>query len=230
MIIGLLGVIATTLYNKSMIDEEASRVVPLVYLDSIFVVILAYMFLGEVFNFQKYLGIIFIVIGGILISFKKIVKKWHFSSVVKFILVAGFLWAISSVISKYTLNFTDYVSLTALQMLGYVIFGPLFLLSNKVRSNFLSYMKKFDRKIFLLIIATLIYLVGVLSFYYAASIGSISLVYTIVSTQPFFIFVYTVIITKIAPGIIKEGIDRSTILLKIIAICLIFLGTFFIGS
>jgi len=91
-------------------------------------------------------------------------------------------------------------------------------------------MKKFDRKIFLLIIATLIYLVGVLSFYYAASIGSISLVYTIVSTQPFFIFVYTVIITKIAPGIIKEGIDRSTILLKIIAICLIFLGTFFIGS
>jgi len=229
--IGMLGVIATTLYNKSMLDEEASRVVPLVYLDSIFVVILAYIFLGEVFNFQKYLGIILIVAGGILISLKKMVKKWCFSSAVKFILIAGFLWAISSIISKYTLNFTDYFSLTAFQMLGYIIFGPLFLLSNRIRKNFLSCMKRFDKKAFLLMISvTLIYLIGVLSFYFAASISSISLVYAIVSTQPFFIFTYMLIITKMAPGIVKEEIDKSTILLKIIAICLIFLGTLFIGS
>jgi transporter family protein len=231
IMIGILGLVATTLYNKSMLDEEASRVVPLVYLDSIFVVILAYIFLGEVFNLQKYLGIILVIAGGILISLKKIVRKWHFSPTIKFILIAGFLWAISSVISKYTLNFTDYFSLTAFQMLGYIVFGPLFLFSNRARMNFLSCIKRFDRKVFLLmIIVTLIYLVGVLSFYFAVSISSISLVYAIASTQPFFIFAYMLIITKIAPSIVKEEIDKSTVLLKIIAICLIFLGTFFIGS
>ncbi len=57
IITGLLGVIAVIFYNKSMIYEEASRVVPLVYINSIFVLILAYIFLGELFNFGKYLGV-----------------------------------------------------------------------------------------------------------------------------------------------------------------------------
>jgi len=231
IIVGIFGTIAVIFYNKSMIDEEASRVVPLVYLDAIFVSMLAYIFLGEVFNLQKYLGIIFIVIGGVLISFKKITKKWNFSPTVKFILVAGLLWAGASVISKYTLNIIDYFSITTWQLLGYQFITPFLFLSRNIRKNFFSYAKKFNKKICLLmIINTLIYLIGVLSFYYATSISSISLVYAIVSTQPFFIFIYTLIITKVAPDIIREEIDKSTILLKIIAICLIFFGTIFIGS
>jgi drug/metabolite transporter (DMT)-like permease len=229
--IGIIGVIAVIFYNKSMIDEEASRVVPLAYIDSIFVVILAYVFLGEILNLPKYLGIILIVLGGMLISFKKIAKKWHFSSAVKFILIAGFLWGVTSVISKYTLGIIDQFSLTAWQLIGYQITVPFFLLSGRVRKNFLRDVKKVDKKVFsLMIINTLIYLVAILSFYFAVSISSISLVFAIASTQPFFIFIYTLIITKTVPEIIREDIDKSTILLKIIAILLIFLGTFLIGS
>jgi drug/metabolite transporter (DMT)-like permease len=229
--IGIIGAIAVILYNKSMIDEEASRVVPLAYIDSIFVAILAYIFLGEVFNLPKYLGIIFILVGGILISFKKTAKKWHFSSAVKFILIAGFLWGTASVISKYTLSLINIFSLTTWQLIGYQITVPFFLLSGKVRKNFLRDIKKVDKKVFsLMIINTLIYFVAILSFYFATSISSISLVFAIASTQPFFIFIYTLIITKTAPRIIREDIGKSTILLKIIAIFLIILGTFFIGS
>jgi drug/metabolite transporter (DMT)-like permease len=231
LIVGIIGVVAVIFYNKSMIDEEASRVIPLIYLDSIFVVILAYIFLGEVFNFQKYLGIVLILIGGILILFKRSTKKWHFSSVLKFIVIAGVLWAISSVLSKYVLGFIDYYSITVWQFVGYFITVPFFLSSTRIRRNFLKDIKKVDKKVFwLMIINTLIYLIAVLSFYFATSIGSISLVYAIASTQPFFIFAYSFIITKFAPDIIKEDIDKSTIFLKILAIVLIFLGTFFIGS
>jgi len=231
IISSILGVIAVIFYNRSLIDEEASRVIPLVYISSIFVPILAYIFLGEVFNFQKYLGIILIFIGGALISFKKIVKKWHFSPTVKFILISAFLWGASSIISKYTLGFIDYFSLTLWQLMGYLIFGPLFLLSKKVRTRFLNDVKRFNKKVFLLLVVNaLIYLIALLSFLFATSIGSVSLVYAVVSTQPFFIFTYMLIITKMAPRIIKEEIDKSTILLKIIAICLIFLGTVFIGG
>ncbi|MHA1874359.1 MAG: EamA family transporter, partial [Candidatus Heimdallarchaeaceae archaeon] len=205
MIIGLLGIIAVTFYNKSMIYEEASRVVPLVYLSSIFVLILAYIFLGEVFNLEKYIGIIFIVIGGALISYKKIVKKWYFSSAVKFTLIAAFLWGASSVISKYTLGFIDFFTLTVWQLIGYLVFGPLFLLSRRVRRNFLKDIRKFDKKItILMVLNTLFYLIGLLSFFFAASIGMISLVYAIVSTQPFFIFIYMLLISKLAPQIIRE--------------------------
>ena len=231
IIVGIIGVLAVILYNKSMADEEASRVVPLAYVNVIFVVILAYIFLGEIFNFQKYLGIIVIIIGVTLISFKKSLKKWHFSSAAKFILIAGILWAGASVLSKYVLGFIDYFTITVWQLVGYLITIPFFLISKKVRINFHRDIKKVDRKVFLIMIVnTLVYLIGVLSFYFATSISSISLVYAVASTQPFFIFIYGLIITKIAPNIIKEEIDKSTIILKIIAIVLIFLGTFLIGS
>lgn len=231
IVIGIINAIAAIFYNKSMIDEEASRIVPLSYMNSIFVAILAYMFLGEVFNFQKYLGVIFIVIGGVLISFKKTVKKWHFSSSIKFILISAFLWGLISIIAKYTLNFIDNFSLTLWQLFGYITFISLFFLSKRVRKNFLKDIKIFDKKIFLImILGALIYLIALLSFYFAASISSISLVQAIASTQPFFIFIYMLVITKFSPRVVKEKIDKSAILLKIIAICLIFLGTFFIGS
>jgi len=226
MITGLLGVIAVIFYNKSMIYEEASRVVPLAYLSSIVVLILAYIFLGEFFNFEKYLGVIFIFIGGGLISYKKTKKKWYFSSAVKFILISAFLWGVSSVISKYTLGFIDFFTLTLWQLLGYLIFGPLFLLSYRVRISFLKDIRKFNKKIIILMIMnTLIYLIAVLAFLYATANGMISLVYAIASTQPFFIFIYMLIVTKLAPKIVKERIDKSTISLKIMAILLIVLGS-----
>ncbi len=228
--IGIISVIAIIFYNKSMIEEEASRVVPLIYLDSIFVVALAYIFLGEIFNFQKYLGIFLIIIGGILISFKKM-KKWRFSSAIKFILVSAILLGITSVLSKYALGFIDYFSLAAFQWIGYIIFGSLLLLPNSVRKNFLNDIKKIDKKVFsLLLINMIIALMASLAFLFATSISSVSLVYAVISTQPFFIFIYMLILTKLVPNIIKEKIDKSTILLKIIAIFIIFLGTFFIGS
>jgi len=228
--VGIISVIAVTFYNRSLMEEEASRIVPMIYLDSIFVAILAYIFLGEILNFQKYLGIILIVMGGILISFKKI-KKWHFSSTIKFILVTALLLGTTGIITKYALSFIDYSSLLASQLIGYIIFGSLFLLSKNIRGNFLNNIKKFSKKVFLLmLINSIIALMASLFFLSATSISAVSLVYAIISIQPFFIFLYMLIITKIAPNIIKEKIDKSTLLLKITAIFLIFLGTFFIGS
>jgi drug/metabolite transporter (DMT)-like permease len=106
---------------------------------------------------------------------------------------------------------------------------PLLLATSNSRENFWGYLKNFNKKIFsLMIINTIIYLIAILAFYFATSITDISLVYAIASTQPFFIFIYMLIITKIAPSIVKEKIDKSSILFKIIAICLIFIGTLLI--
>jgi drug/metabolite transporter (DMT)-like permease len=112
---------------------------------------------------------------------------------------------------------------------GYIVTLPLLLASNNIRKNFWGYVKNFNEKTFsLMILNTLIYLIAILSFYFATSTSSISLVYAIASTQPFFIFAYMLIITKIVPKVITEKIDKSSILFKIIAICLIFIGTLLI--
>ena len=92
------------------------------------------------------LGIIFIAIGSILISFKKTIKKWHFSSAVKFMIISAFLWGLTSVISKYILNSIDYFSLTLWQFLGYIVTVPLLLAPISIRKNFLGYVKNFNKK------------------------------------------------------------------------------------
>jgi len=70
IIIGIINVFSFLLYNKAMLVEEASRVIPLSYLNALFILPMSYIFFGEVLNSQKYFGILFLVAGAMLISYK----------------------------------------------------------------------------------------------------------------------------------------------------------------
>ncbi|NIQ04431.1 MAG: EamA family transporter, partial [Candidatus Korarchaeota archaeon] len=71
----LLGIVAgfslypgIILYFKAMAVEEASRVISLWYISPIFVLLLAYVFLGEKLSLPSYLGIVFLILGAMFIS------------------------------------------------------------------------------------------------------------------------------------------------------------------
>lgn len=59
LIAGVIYMFGEFLYYKAVKLEEISRVIPLVYLSPLFVLILAAIFLGEIFTPLKYLGIFF---------------------------------------------------------------------------------------------------------------------------------------------------------------------------
>jgi len=230
IIIGIIDVNSAFNYYKAMRIEEASRVIPLSYLNVLLTVPLAYVFFGEDIGIQKYMGILFFLIGAILISYKKIKKsKWAFSPAIKLTLIVAILWSCINIMDKYALNFIDPISLFFWMTIGFVIGGLSTLLVPRVRTDFIITAKKLDKKYLLLATISLFFAYSAfMTFLTAMSTGYVSLVVGIASIQPFIVFIYTTFLSLFFPNIIKEIIDKSTIALKVIAILLIIAGTFLV--
>jgi len=230
IIIGIIQVFSILFYNKAMLVEEASRVIPLSYLDALFIVPMSYIFLGEVLNSQKYLGIIFLVSGAMLISYKTKKKgKFVFSPAIKSILMLSVIWAFLSIVEKYTLRFIDPISLMIWIFVGYLIGASPSLMFPKIKNDFFKMIKKIDNFILMLTVISIIFAISGFSLFLTAlSLGSVSLVVAFLKIQPFILITYTTILTKFAPNYLEEKINKKTISLKLIAIFLIFLGVWLI--
>jgi drug/metabolite transporter (DMT)-like permease len=228
IIIGIIDVMSAFTYYKAMLIEEASRVIPLSYMNALFTPILAFFIFGEDIGIQKYIGVLFLAIGAMMISYKKIKKsKWKFSPAIKLILVIAFLWSIINIMDKYSLNFIDSISLFFWTVIGFSIGGLSTLYFSNVRKDFIKVTHNMNKKYFLLAIVGVFFAYcAFISFLTAISMGYVSLVVGVASIQPFIVFVYATILTLFFPNIIKERIDKSTILLKVIAIILMITGTF----
>jgi len=232
IIAGIISVISLIFYNKAMLVEEASVVIPLSYINVLFTIPLAYVFLKEVLILWKYLGIVFLFIGAFLISYKKVKsKKWIFSPAIKPILTAALMWTCASILEKYSLNSIDPFSLWFWFLVGFVIGGLPSLISPRIRNDFLKTIKEMDRNVVLLTILNLLFSYSAFNlFLLAISIGFVSLVVGIVSIQPFIVFLYTTLLTLFLPHVIRERIDKSTISFKLIAIFLIFIGSWMVAT
>lgn len=229
VVCSLMGWSIFIIYNKAVMTEEISRVVPLMYLSTIFLLPIAIFFLNEVLGLSKYVGIVLLVLGAILISYKKIGNKGKISSVVKLLIFFDLLMAIYGVLLKYILGFMDHWSLLFWVNFGGMLGGFLFLSVSRIRNNFLNDMKKLGRKgLAFRYLGVSTYYSGVIPYYIALSLGPVSLVSGVNSLQPFFVFLYVTIISLFTPKMIREKIDKKTLILKLIAVCLIFIGTWFI--
>ena len=69
---------------------------------------------------------------------------------------------------------------------------------------------------------------GITFLFYAASLGPITLASTIGLISPLFTLAFAILITKYLPKVLREEIDRKTVALKLVAIVLIFFGTYLI--
>ena len=116
---------AVILILQAMKSEHVSRVAPLTSTSPVFVAVLAFLFLGESFNWLQVFGIAAVVTGAILISL-----KWddrggaHFHTrPVLMLLSAAVLISISNVANKYALGYMSYWnSATLLFMISAILF------------------------------------------------------------------------------------------------------------
>jgi uncharacterized membrane protein len=209
--------------------EEASRIISLMYTFPIFVVILSSLFLNEYLNVQKYLGIILLVASAFLVSYKKMGKKFTVSITVALILFYAFGSASLKVLTKYALYSIDYWSFFYWSLVGDLIGALLLLLSFRIRKNFIRHMLEIDKKTFLIVlIADVAVWIGYLFLFIATSLGQVSLVTALMSIQPLIVFIFTIILTVRKPKILKEEINKTSLLLKSMAVILILVGSYLI--
>ncbi len=223
---GIFYITANIFYFKAAKIEEISRVIPYFHLAPLFVLILAAIFLGERFTPITYLGIFLLMMGAVLISSKNL-KKFSFGKPFRYVMLSVFLFAVSIIIRKYLLGFADFWTVFAYIRVGSALaLVPLFYYNFK---ELRQTIKKHGKKVAVVISANeTINMIAMLLFMIAMVSGFVTLVEALTSTESFFVLFFTVILSILFPKILKEEISRKTILIKLVAIVIMFIGALLI--
>ena len=218
--LGLGWTFILLLYFKALSLEEASKIIALYSITPISVSILAFSFLGEAFGPEKYIGIILIVIGAMLISMKKF-GKLKFSKALPLMAFTAVVYAIMLIMMKSTIDAQGFAPVFTGMEFG-IFLGAFSLMAvKKYRSEVMAAKKK---TFGILFISSTFGVSGLLCMILALSMGPAALISAIEQTQSLFVLFYVVILTHLKPHIIKEDITRGPLMIKIVAIVMMVVG------
>jgi len=254
LVSGAVFVWALLLLFSVLKKDEATRVGPMVGgLTPVFVLILAWYVLQESLTCNQYIGFIFLILGAFLISLdfqehgakawlKKKLKlntKIQLPQIRKTLwlaLPASALFGVSHVLTKFVYQNTEFLpgfiwtragSLLAVLVLLLIpanralIFKDL--KKNKKQKN--DAQKTGGRFLF----GQACGASGAVLIQYAIFLGSVTLINALQGLQQVFIFIIVLLLTLIAPKILKEEISKEIFFQKITAVALIFIGLYFVA-
>lgn len=223
---GIFYIFGEIFYYKAVRLEEVSKVVPVIFLSPLFVLILAVVFLGEVFTLVRYLGVFLLVIGAVSISSKNFTRV-NFNLAFYLAIFSALMFGLVNVFAKYLLNFADFWTIFSYFRLGSFLAAiPIFFLYSKY---FVAPLKEAGLKGFGFSVFNMVLLFfGVLLVTIATALGPVSLVSALTSVQPLFVVFLATVLSVFLPSLLKEEVNKSLIFQKIFAIILIFTGTLLI--
>jgi len=210
-------------YFRAMKIEDASTVSALFYIAPLFTAVLAFFFLAESFTPIKYAGIVLIVAGALLIS----LRKFKLSNALWLMIPAILSVSVTTIIIKYLTGFADFLTIFAyLRIWSFVIMIPV--LFHSFRSLVKTVKLHGLKPVAMMTFSESLTLFVTFLMTFAFSIGQVTLVNALSSVQPFFVLLFMVVLSAFFPKILKEDIGRSTVILKLVAIALMFVGAMLI--
>ena len=221
---------SVTLYYKAVQYDDISRVIILFQLGPIFTLILSFLFLSEVLTKNSFIGFLFLLSAGILVSYKRVNGSFKLSKAFYLMAISMFLGAIAYVTGKYVYSITSFWSAFLwLRLAGFTAIGVLLLPS--IRKDAMTTFKLMKPKIKgLMVLKMLIDFSALIFIGYAILNGPVSLVSALGSSAlPLFVFILALITSIYLPKLVKEDIDRKAILTKLAAIALMIIGISFIN-
>lgn len=212
---------------KALTFIETSRASAISSSQPVINAIFAMIFLNEFLTGEKWIAVILIITGAVLVTWEKN-KSSGSTKGYLFVLFAVFFGAIGNLILKGVTRTMP--ALTANSLAFYVSF-PLYciFLFNK---NILREVKdnlQNSKNMGLLVVRGLIGYVMIGFFALAIGSGPIALVTAINGASPAVVFVLAIVMSIFWPKIIKEELTRQTLLIKSFAIILIIIGVVIIS-
>ena len=206
----------------TMKKEEVSRVMPLANTYPVFVAIMAVSLLGETLYYLEWIAIVVVVAGAVIISARQSPggsTTWLGAS---FFLLVGssLLRAMSEVASKYALAYISFWNMTCIYML---CMGAIFMLIS-MRPHILKQlvnMKQRNLALTLVVLNQILAVTGIALFFYAMERGPVSLVATIISSRPIFVFIYALILSRVSPTFLEWQSGKVMLALRVLAIIMI---------
>ncbi len=228
LLVGLLPLVGFWFFSQAMLIEDVSRVVTLFQLIPLFVIFLSVVFLNEVLGVQSYVGIGLVVFAATLISYKSSVGK-AFSLAVKFMIPFGLIYAVYTIVDKALLIYLDFWSLFFWNIVGTFCGVVVLLFRSSFRRKLVDVVTSVGGKVFLVtFVGEGTYVIGTLCSLVALSLVEAPLASAFSALQPFYVFFYVLFLSLFLPKVLKEDISKKSISLKIVAITLMFVGTWLI--
>ncbi len=227
---GIIFPVSATAYFKSLSLEEASRVIPLFNLIPVFVLAMAVIFLNEILAPLNYLAFFLILLGGVLISSRRIKGVFHLSKAVGFMLLASVIIAMADVLLKFSLQAGIFWHTILVYSFG-VLLGELsLLLLPAVRKNVFS-KAIYSKKVVSLVFLSFFFGVsGGLLYNWALLYGPVTILSTFVAFQSLFVLLTATLLSYKFPLFLKEATGSKTLGIKITAILLMAAGLFLLNS
>jgi drug/metabolite transporter (DMT)-like permease len=224
---GMALLLMTLFYFSAAAREEISRVVPLMFFSPLFVAAMALLFLGEAFAPRQYFGVAALISGAVLVS-SRLPLKLRSGRAFRLMLLAALSLAAYLVLLKYLLSSLDYWDAFGLTRLASsILMLPLFFLYfSELRNSLREYG---IRVVGIMALDQNIALAANLLVAIAAAAGPITLVNALISTQPFFVLVFALILSRFVPQLYREETRRGTVFQKLAALALMFTGVLLIS-
>jgi len=228
IIAGVFFRLAVFFYMKAITLEEASRVVPLWLTSPLFVLVLERIFLDENILAYQYAGIFAVITGSLIIMTTKVKGLLRLRPAFYIIMLSNIVFAVSEVLIKYLSIESEFLPLLFWLFAGSALASVPVLAFKYKKKHQLFYSRK--RLLPLLLTGMMLFIVTIGIYWYAVKLGPVSLVSTLGGADGLFVFLYAIVFTKFAPSILKEAIDRKTLLTKATAIAIIIAGVFLING
>jgi drug/metabolite transporter (DMT)-like permease len=223
---GILTVWGLAFYFSTLASEETSTVIILMQLVPVITLIESSIFLHEKISTAQSFGFTLILSAIVGASFKKESLQVKPSKAFFFIILADILWASANVIFKFVTISTTFVQLVAYESFGIALGGLLlYIFSSTIRNAFYTTTKSLNKSaIGVIFINEIFFLIAKLLGYLAISLGPVSLVGLVGSTQVFFGIIYGWILTILLRKIYNEDISSDGLAKKILLFSLVFTG------
>lgn len=230
---GFLYILAVLPYFYALQKDEASICVPLFQLIPVFSFVLAYFVLGETLNNNQLLGGLLIVLGAIGISLdlserKKVKFK---NEVFWLMMLSSLIFALNFLFFKYFAIKSSFWFTSFWEYVGFAVFAFLLMVFVKsYREQFIDVLRHNRVTVLSLNGANeIVNIMAKVAFNLASLLAPITVIWIVNGFQPFFVFAYGVILTLLFPKIVKENISGKSLIQKILAILIMFVGTYFLN-
>lgn len=202
--------------------EDVARVIPLMATAPVFVAVLAFIFLGERLAVLQWVGVLLAVGGAVLISFKHDGGVSRFESRSFFLmLVSSLLFAASDVTSKYAMSYLSFWNNASISFFVTAVIIILICLRAPVVREILGIRPRWITMLAASFNQVMAIAAMVLAFS-AIQQGPVSLVSSVMSTRPLFVFVYALALGYLWPGfLIPAPADRKSLAIKLTATLMI---------
>ncbi|MEK7576518.1 MAG: DMT family transporter [Patescibacteria group bacterium] len=216
MAAGMCVLVALYFLYSALREYDASRVVPLVASIGPFItLLLSVQFIQGQYTKYELIAFVFLVVGGLLLSWNpRIAQKIQWSLLSK-VLAAAVCMSGSYILTKLVFNSTPFLNGVIWTRFGIFFSALLLLLFARVREalRMMPRVKMSYSGFFVL--NKVIGAFGLLSVDYAIKYGSPALVNALGSFEYFFVFLFAIVFTILAPRILREDISGRALALKL---------------